>query len=188
MGLETFDVAAPIQRRQRARVRLGGRVQRQSEERRGINSKEDEDEDEDEDDSGDDEDERMGAGDPVGLDENDEFILSKDVWETIGQEMHDGRTTIPAVYGRPPRNIFKYHNSFKAAEYSNWILLHSVLLLCGRLPERYLEHRKIYVRIWSYVCAREITKEEINDLEKLCKEYIIGYEQLYCRGRNSRLR
>ena len=36
--------------------------------------------------------------------------------------------------------------------------------------------------------SREITKEEINNLERLCKEYIIGYEQLYFRGRNSRLR
>ena len=130
----------------------------------------------------------MGTGDPVRLDENDEFILSKDVWETIRQEMDDGRTTIPAVDGRPPRNIFKYHNSFQAVAYSNWILFYSVPLLYGRLPERYLELWKIYVRICSYVCAREITKEEIHDLEKLCKEYIIGYEQLYFLRRNSDLR
>ena len=88
MGLETLDVAAPIQRRRRARVRLGGRVQRQSEEHRGIDSEGGEDDDEDKNDSGDDEDERLGAGDPVGLDENDRFILSKDVWQTIRQEMY----------------------------------------------------------------------------------------------------
>ena len=79
MGLETFDIAVPIQGRQRARVRRGGREQPQSEERSGINGEEDEDEDENEDDSGDDEDARMGAGDSVALEENDEFIVSKDI-------------------------------------------------------------------------------------------------------------
>ena len=102
--------------------------------------------------------------------------------------MEQSRTTVPAVYGRPPRNIFKYHNPLKAAEYSNWILLYSLPVLHGRRPERYFEHWKKYVKIWSYICAREISKDEIDDFETLCKEYIIGFERLNFRGRNSRLK
>lgn len=34
----------------------------------------------------------------------------------MGRNMHFGRTTVPAVYRRPPRDISKYSASFKAAE------------------------------------------------------------------------
>ena len=44
------------------------------------------------------------------------------------------------------------------------------------------------VRIWSFICARAISKEECNELGRLCMDYVIGYERLYFRGRRSRLK
>lgn len=73
--------------------------------------------------------------DPVGLDNHDDFILTKEIWETIGAEIHQSWTTVPSVYGRPLRNIMKYWKSFKAAEWSNRILLYSVLLLHVRMTQ-----------------------------------------------------
>ena len=44
---------------------------------------------------------------------------------------------MPIDIGRPPRNIFKYHNGFKAVEWRNWIILFSLPLLKEYLDKRY---------------------------------------------------
>jgi hypothetical protein len=47
---------------------------------------------------------------------------------------------IPRLYGRALRNIHKYHNSFKAEEWSSFLLYYSPVLLHQRL-------RKIYTTV-----------------------------------------
>ena len=39
---------------------------------------------------------------------------------------------------RSSRNIFKYHNGYKAVEWRNWIILFSLPLLKAYLDKRYL--------------------------------------------------
>ena len=67
---------------------------------------------------------------------NDEsFILSNSIWKEIGNIMHSSRKQMPLEFGRPPRNIMKYHNGYKAIEWSNWITMYSLPFLNKKLPK-----------------------------------------------------
>jgi hypothetical protein len=67
---------------------------------------------------------------------NDDYVLSKSEWEKIGKQMDSLKNEMPSEIGRPPRDIFKYHNGFKAAEWKNWITLFSLPLLRQYFTER----------------------------------------------------
>ena len=67
---------------------------------------------------------------------NDNYTLSKSEWEKIGNQMSSFKNEMPSDIGRPPRNIFKHHNGFKAVEWRNWITLFSLPLLKQYLTER----------------------------------------------------
>ena len=127
----TFNHANPLCRHRRhngprGRNRRDPRVR--NKDRNSEEADEDEDEDEDKADDMNEDEEDHGdndipwpaieqiEGELVGLDQNDQFIQDKETCEIIGRNMHVGRTTVPAVYGRPPRDIRKYSASFKAAE------------------------------------------------------------------------
>ena len=45
---------------------------------------------------------------------------------------------MPVEIGHLPRDIFKYHNGYKAVEWRNWIILFSLPLLKAYLDKRYL--------------------------------------------------
>ena len=47
--------------------------------------------------------------------------------------MENSRKTIPTAYGRAVRDIYNHHSSFKAEEWSGWLLYYSPILLRGRL-------------------------------------------------------
>ena len=50
--------------------------------------------------------------------------------------MEKNRSNMPSDIGRPSRNIVKHSAGFKAVEWANWIILFSLPLLKGRLPQR----------------------------------------------------
>ena len=182
MGETTFDCAVPPRRGRHNREYMGGDEGQPNNKNMDNDIRDDGDDDINEDDL----DEDQVDEEPTGLDDDDEFVMPMHICERIGQDMHNARTTVPAVYGRPTRDISKYFWSFKAAEWSSWILLYSIPLLHESMPQRYVNHKKIIVRICTFICARAISKEECNELERLCMDYVIGYEGLYFRGRWSR--
>ena len=65
-----------------------------------------------------------------------DYELSKSQWEAFGTQMEKIKKDMPMEIGRPPRDIFKYHNGYKAVEWKNWIILFSLPLLKGRLPQK----------------------------------------------------
>jgi len=67
---------------------------------------------------------------------NEQYIISNQIWKQIGQIMHDCRKQIPLEFGRTPRNIYKHRNGFKAVEWSNWITIYSIPFLLDKLPAR----------------------------------------------------
>ena len=67
---------------------------------------------------------------------NEEFVLSNDIWKEIGNIMHSRRKRMPLEFGQPPRNIFKHSNGFKATEWSNWIIMYSIPFLKNKLPNK----------------------------------------------------
>ena len=74
-----------------------------------------------------------------GVSFNDDYELSKSQWESIGAKMEIIKKDMPAEIGRPPCDIFKYHNGYKAVEWRNWIILFSLPLLKAYLDKRYSE-------------------------------------------------
>ena len=85
----------------------------------------------------------------------------------IGIQMRESRTTVPTEpFGRPPRDVAVYNGSFKAAEWSSFLLYYSIPLLHGRMPERYLYHWRKLLKIWEYVCRYSMTKEELVEVEE----------------------
>ena len=69
---------------------------------------------------------------------NDQFILPNNTWKEIGNLMHSSRKQMPLEFGRPPRNIWKHYNGFKATEWSNWITMYSLPFLDKKLPRMYV--------------------------------------------------
>ena len=67
---------------------------------------------------------------------NDNYMLSKSEWERIENQMVSFKNEMLSDIGRPPRDIFKHHNGFKAVEWRNWITLFSLPLLKQYLTER----------------------------------------------------
>jgi hypothetical protein len=60
--------------------------------------------------------------------EEDELEIPEGDWIQIGNDMVKSRKMIPGSYGRALRNIYKYHNSFKAEEWL-FLLYYSPVLL-----------------------------------------------------------
>jgi hypothetical protein len=68
---------------------------------------------------------------------SNDYELSKSQWESIGVQMEKIKKDMPIEIGRPPHDIFKYHNGYKAVEWRNWIILFSLPLLKVYLDKRY---------------------------------------------------
>jgi E3 ubiquitin-protein ligase DOA10 len=73
---------------------------------------------------------------------NNNYELSKSQWESIGIQMEKIKKSMPIEIGRPPHDIFKYHNGYKAVEWRNWIILFSLPLLKTYLDKRYFSKEK----------------------------------------------
>jgi hypothetical protein len=65
-----------------------------------------------------------------------DYTISSKKWIEIGRIMEQSRPYMSPDIGRPPRNIFKHSAGFKAVEWANWIMLFSLPLLKGSLPQR----------------------------------------------------
>ena len=75
---------------------------------------------------------------------SNDYELSKSQWESIGIQMEKIKKDMPIDIGRPPRDIFKYHNGYKAVEWRNWIILFSLPLLKAYLDKRYLKLTNLF--------------------------------------------
>jgi hypothetical protein len=67
-----------------------------------------------------------------------DYELSKSQWETIGTKIEKIKRDMPTDIRHPLRDIFKYHNGYKAVEWRNWIILFSLPLLGAYFDKRYL--------------------------------------------------
>ncbi|GET66786.1 hypothetical protein GLOIN_2v1644898 [Rhizophagus irregularis DAOM 181602=DAOM 197198] len=103
-----------------------------------------------------------------------DYELSKSQWESIGIQMEKVKKDMPIEIGRPPRDIFKYHNGYKAVEWRNWIILFSLPLL----------KVKFY---FSFGLEPEISEEQIDDVQILLKKFSDYYEREYYQNNGQRL-
>ena len=66
---------------------------------------------------------------------NESYVINNQNWKEIGDIIKSNRKQIPLEFGRPPRNIYKHFNGFKAKEWSDWISIYSIPLLKNKLPQ-----------------------------------------------------
>ena len=69
-------------------------------------------------------------------DSSSDHILSNNNWIEIGRIMEKNRRNMPFDFGRPPIDIQRHSAAFKAEDWLNWVVLYSLPLLQGYLPER----------------------------------------------------
>ena len=114
-----------------------------------------------------------------------DYELSKSQWEGIGVQMEKIKKDMPVEIGRPPRDIFKYHNSYKAVEWRNWIILFSLPLLKAYLDRRYLVKSKKFKLIhfkvkftFCYFNRHLLGWSSFVKAVKLCLEPVISEDQV----------
>ena len=127
--------------------------------------------------------------DNQGLDDKDTFILDAAIWQTIVREIDNSHMMeLTQLCNRPSRDINTMHNTFKAAEWSSWLLYHSILQLQGRLPDSYMNNCKDLVKISVFICSEHITKYQIKECQKLCIPCVINYNGLHFYSRREGLK
>ncbi|CAI2194273.1 7731_t:CDS:2, partial [Funneliformis geosporum] len=92
---------------------------------------------------------------------NQTYILSNRNWKDIGQLMYSSRRYIPLEFGRLLHDIFKHFNGFKAAEWSNWIIMYSESFLQNKLPILYLKGWINFVEAVKICLQQKITHKDL---------------------------
>ncbi|POG67634.1 hypothetical protein GLOIN_2v1644898 [Rhizophagus irregularis DAOM 181602=DAOM 197198] len=114
-----------------------------------------------------------------------DYELSKLQWKSIGIQMEKVKKDMPIEIGRPPRDIFKYHNGYKAVY----------------LDKRYFNKNKFYFSLHNMhlqgwvnfvkavkLCLEpEISEEQIDDVQILLKKFSDYYEREYYQNNGQRL-
>ena len=111
----------------------------------------------------------------------DELTIPRSNWRLIGKDMENSLRSIPSSYGKALRNISKYSGSFKAEEWSNFLLHYSSVLLHGRgrLRQDLFEHYGKLVAAIDIAIDYDLTTEQINSIKTLLIEFVSDYERLY---------
>ncbi|CAG8602618.1 12999_t:CDS:2, partial [Gigaspora rosea] len=108
-----------------------------------------------------------------------EYKISTHNWNKIGKIMEDNRKMMPLEFGRPPINIQKYYNSFKAKDWYNWTVLYLLPLFQNHLPTRHINGWAKFVRAIQLCLEPAISKEELREIKVLFVDFIKYYE---CMG------
>jgi len=109
----------------------------------------------------------------------DELAIPRAIWNDIGRDMECSLRSILSPYGKALRNIYKYNRSFKAEEWSNFLLHYSSVLLHGRLRQDLFKHYGKLVTAIDLAIDYEITVENIRCIKSLLIEFVSEYEKLY---------
>ncbi|GES82418.1 hypothetical protein GLOIN_2v1644898 [Rhizophagus clarus] len=118
---------------------------------------------------------------------SNDYELSKSQWESIGIQIEKVKKDMPIEIGRPPHDIFKYHNGYKAVEWRNWIILFSLPLLKTYLDKRHLQGWTYFVKAVKLCLEPEISKEQIDDVQLLLKKFSDYYKREYYQNNGQRL-
>ncbi|GET50952.1 transposase domain-containing protein [Rhizophagus irregularis DAOM 181602=DAOM 197198] len=113
---------------------------------------------------------------------SNEYTISFKTWVEIGEIMERSRSHMPPDIGRPPRNIVKHSAGFKAVEWANWIILFSLPLLKGRLPQSNLLGWSRFVEAVKLCIQPLIEFEELDLIRNLLIEFYNHYANSYGVG------
>ncbi|KZT21271.1 hypothetical protein NEOLEDRAFT_1223504, partial [Neolentinus lepideus HHB14362 ss-1] len=122
---------------------------------------------------------KLWTGNFKGLDEGvEEYELSPDDWEQIGQETADAVKDIPASFVRVLANIAQDQSKFTAESWGFWFMYIAPVVLKGRFQnEKYYKHLCDFVDIMKISIQLEITREQVDDLEQKIIQWVREYEE-----------
>ena len=80
--------------------------------------------------------------------------------------------------GRVPYNISLAYGGFTANQWSNWITIHSPIVLEWRLPDLHLRCWLLYVKACSILRKSFLTKQEVLDADHLILHFCC-FQELY---------
>lgn len=111
-------------------------------------------------------------------DEEEDYVLGRTVWKSIGAGTVAAGKTMPAAFGAriPDISFEKSYMTCKAR--SIWTLYLAPVLLKGRFKkDRYYKHFIKLVQLLTLCLEYEITEDQINELEEGFREWVQRYEK-----------
>jgi hypothetical protein len=113
-----------------------------------------------------------------GMDEGQPYVLSPDIWQTVGTTSTAATRTIPSLFGAPIPNPATDCSYFTSSTWSVWSLFIAPIVLKDRFPEdRYYKHLCSLVRILNLCLQFEISDEDINEIELEIRKWVVDYER-----------
>jgi len=113
-----------------------------------------------------------------GMDEGQPYVLSPQIWQTVGTTSVAATRTIPSSFGGSIPNPAKDWLSFMSSTWSVWSLFIAPTILRGRFPEdRYYKHFCSLVRILNLCLQFEISEEDIDEIESGIRKWVVDYER-----------
>lgn len=109
---------------------------------------------------------------------SENYEISEEVWEEIGQETADAVKDIPAAFVRKLSNIATERSYFTAEAWCFWFMFLAPTLLKDRFPEaKYYDHMCDLVEIMKICLQFETTDAEIDNLEAKIIDWVEDYER-----------
>ncbi|THU94654.1 hypothetical protein K435DRAFT_667956 [Dendrothele bispora CBS 962.96] len=114
-----------------------------------------------------------------GLDDGEEeYELANTVWQAVGLETEKAGDTIPSAYGGRVPNIQQHKSEMNAERWSFWALYIAPVVLRRRFQKpKYYQHFVKLVKLLNVCLQYEISKKEIDELERGFEEWVKEYEK-----------
>jgi len=112
-----------------------------------------------------------------GLDEGvEDFILSKKIWDQIGEETVAAVKNIPSAFVRSLKNISNNQSNYTAESWAFWFMFVGPILLHGRLLARYHTHYCDLVGIIKTCIEFSLKRDDIEHLHQRIVKWVEEYE------------
>ncbi|EIW81874.1 hypothetical protein CONPUDRAFT_152775 [Coniophora puteana RWD-64-598 SS2] len=119
---------------------------------------------------------------------NFSVFLDSDVFKAHGKDVADCGRHLSAEHERMPRDLYdKRHSQYKMIEWETYGLGYSPALLYEVLPENYWRHLCKLVRALRLLCQYQISREDLEEADRLLSSWVMQFEELYYEQREDRL-
>ncbi|QRW07796.1 hypothetical protein RhiLY_06795 [Ceratobasidium sp. AG-Ba] len=116
------------------------------------------------------------------------YELAPGVWTEIGRLTNAAARTIPSAFVGTLPNISTDQNLYKAEAYSFWFQYIGPIVLKNRLAQPYYNHYMLAREIVIRCVQLKITDAQIDELERMIREWVADYERYYYQYNYERLR
>jgi hypothetical protein len=109
---------------------------------------------------------------------NQGYVITKTVWEAIGEATEAAGKTVPAAFGARLPNIALEKAHLTVEMRSIWTIYLAPTLLRGRFQhERYYKHFLELVSLLTLCLEFQLSESQIDELEEGFKIWVVKYEK-----------